>query len=241
MVWATCTNTGVKLDNFLAQCGGLISMEYPLVISVLLAGLVGSASHCSLMCSPLVAAQMLQLRESNTRPNSIGFYHAGRITTYMLLGAVAVMASQWIFGGALTPFTQLAIIIAGVTFIISAFQPRKTHHCCDTKTQKLGDVINRVPVLSLQLYLRGILMGFMPCGLILSALMLAATLQNPLLGMGVMALFGLATLPVLHIMGMSVLSLSGSHPLFASRLSRAAMAFNGLILCGIGFNLVSVS
>ncbi len=50
-------------------------------------------------------------------------------------------------------------------------------------------------------YLLGVILGFLPCGLLYSAFLIAATFPNPLLAAFGMFLFGLGTFPALFIAG----------------------------------------
>lgn len=229
-----------SMENFLIQCSNILPTEMPLLISVMLAGFIGSLTHCSVMCAPLTAAQMLTLHERKMPQNTIYYYHAGRISTYMLLGMAAVMVSHWIFSGALHLYTDTLLIVAGITFIISAVSPRKAHRCCSSKAQTTARLIHRLPFISLAYYLRGMLMGFMPCGMIVAVLLSVATLNHPINAAFVMLIFGITTVPILQLSGYGVLSLHQYYPTLSVKTGRSVMALNGLFLCGLGLNLVSV-
>lgn len=228
------------MEMFLAQCATLLTTDYPLFFSVILAGLVGSISHCSVMCSPLVAAQMLRLKEERQPQSTLLYYHAGRLSSYVGLGVVAVSFSQLVFAGAIQPYTWFLLLAAGVTFVISALLPRKTHSCCSEKTQKLQLRINRLSTLRLAYYLRGMLMGFMPCGMVYAVLLTVATLNTVYEAGVIMFIFGLATLPALQFIGGGALRLSRYYPNFSTSLGRGVMVLNGLFLCGLSFNLLTL-
>lgn len=226
--------------NFLAQCSSLLSSQSPLLLSVLLAGIAGSVSHCSVMCAPMVAAQMLKLQEERAAQWQMIYYHAGRISTYVMLAILANLAGQWLFSGAMHKIANMLLILAGVIFITGAIFPRKTHYACGHK-MPFSTLLSAISNVRFQLYIKGFLMGFMPCGMVLSILLIAATLENAWLAAGITLLFGLATMPVLQLVGATALSLGKKHPTLATRLRRGTMALNGLFLCGIGLNLVSVN
>ena len=229
------------MNQFLAQCGLDIAADSPLLLSVVIAGLVGSISHCSTMCSPLVAAQMLDLKQNRQPLWRMGFYHAGRIGTYMLLGMMAVFAGQWLFSGALNDVSHLMLALAGSIFVASAIFPRKTHHCCSKRMSRVMQALNRLPWANLQYYLRGALMGFMPCGMLLSVLMLVSTLDSAPSALLVMFAFGLSTVPILQLAGMGALALNRRYPRFGAGLGRTVMAANGIFLYSLGLNLVRVN
>lgn len=131
--------------------------------------------------------------------------------------------------------------MAGVMFVISALRPRQTHACCSHSLQGLLRWISGLHQPRLIYTLRGMLMGFMPCGLLIAALLLAATLPNALHAALGMALFGLATVPVLQLAGLGALRLSKNYPQATRIAGRSAMTINGLLLCALGMQLVRIS
>lgn len=225
----------------MAQCFVGFDAGAPLFFSVLLAGLVGSFTHCSVMCSPLVAAQMMQLQARGQAQWSLLYYHAGRVATYMLLGALAVLAANWLFSGAFKPFANAMLIVAGGVFVLSALIPRRTHSHCNSHPQQWINRVERVTSSQVGLFLRGFMMGFMPCGMTLAIILVVATLDSPFYAMALMLVFGLTTVPVLHVTGFGAVSLSKQFPQTTHRASRGVMALNGLWLCGLGFNWVSLN
>lgn len=232
----------MELEHFFAACSSGFIAEYPLVISVMLGGLLGSASHCSLMCAPLVAAHMLELQAARRPMWLLGLYHAGRIGSYMLLGATAAAAGQWLFGGRFVGFSHFMMLAAGLVFVASAALPQRTHASCHSAplrrvAQRLGGMRYRAPAY----FLRGVAMGFMPCGLLLSALLMAGALASAGKAALLMGLFGLSTLPMLYAAAHAALRLGSRYPRFGAGLGRVAMAGNGIFLCGMGLNLVHIS
>lgn len=228
------------MHEFLIQCGSTIASNYPLLVSMAIGGLLGSAGHCSIMCSPLVVAQMLSLHESRKPQWLLGFYHAGRISSYVVLGMLAATIGAWVFNQGLGSLSQVMLLIAGGLFFVSAIFPKKTHHCCPSRFSALRRVIDQLPSMKLQHYLRGVLMGFMPCGMLWSALLLASTHGAPKAAM-LMLVFGLSTVPMLQLVGTAALSLGRRFPQAGAGVGRAVMAMNGMVLCGIGLNLVHVN
>lgn len=226
------------LDILLAQCGIFFTGYFPIAVSVFLAGLLGSITHCSVMCSPTVAAQMLDIEERKQAQWRMGYYHAGRLATYALLGAVAFTASQVIFGNGLSVFAPYMISLAGLLFFASALLPKQTHRCCSKRKTNLIDTLSRWFKGKAHYFLRGMLMGFMPCGMIVSVLLLVATSDHMLVAASLMLLFGLATIPALQISGFGMLAISRRYPTHSSTIRKTMMAANGFLLCGIGFGLI---
>ena len=226
------------MDNLFSHCMGMISGDAPLLMSVVLAGLIGGVTHCSVMCSPWVVSSMLA-QEGAPRASRLGYLHTGRITTYMLLGAGAVLATGWLFGEGIRNYSQYILLFAGLGFVLSAVLPQKTHNCCAKETGRLAKWEHRLSPKA-GLWLRGMMMGTMPCGMTLSVLLVVATLQHPIEAMLVMAAFGLANTPMLQLSGIGFLRLRRYSPTFAHSAGRGVMALNGLFLCSLGLNLVSL-
>lgn len=229
------------MDLFFAQCGTLLSQNMPALLSLPVAGMVGSLTHCSAMCGPLVASQMLEIKERRGAQHHVLAYHAGRITTYMLLGMTAVSAGQLLFSSSLSLLAHACMLLAGGLFIFSAVKPRKTHHCCPARTRTLRRIIDAVPSILMSRYLHGLLMGFMPCGMVVAALLLVATVPTAAHAALGMALFGLATTPILQLAGYGALQLQKRYPHTATIAGRSLMAANGMFLCGVGLNFVTIS
>lgn len=222
------------MQSFLAQCTALMAADMPVFASLFLAGLLGSASHCSMMCAPLAAAQMLRIQEVGGRQSVMIFYHAGRILTYALLGMVAQQAGHWVFSGSFANLAHLMMVLAGGVFVFSALRPAKAHKCCASGRQSLQQRIDQVFSPATAHFLRGQMMGLMPCGMVVAALMLAATMQSAILAAAGMVFFGMATLPALHVGGYAMLKATQKHPRAAAFAGRSVLVVNGLILCAIG-------
>lgn len=229
------------MENLLAHCATYLPANMPLLFSVAIAGLVGSVSHCSVMCSPLVAAQMMRLDTLEKPQSFIGYYHGGRIVTYMMLAGVAVSFSQLLFAGVVQHYTQLLLVLAGVLFVASAISPKKTHSCCSGKMKRIQQWLELMAWQRAGYFLRGMLMGLMPCGMVYAVLIALSASATPIEGALVMGVFGVTTLPALQLAGWGALKLGKKSPRLSAQISRGALALNGLFLCAIGTNLVSVS
>ncbi len=223
------------MESIFAHCSAFFATtEGPLVVSVLIAGLVASLSHCSVMCGPVMAAQMLQTG-GRARPwLRTLLYQLGRISTYAMLGVIVFFSAQWIFSGAMQEAGKIALLIAGVVFIVSALRPHNTHKNCQHK--KASPALSHV-----QLYLRGALMGFMPCGLTLALLIMVATLPSVWHAASIMILFGIATSPALSAAAWGMLQLDRLYPKHKHAFARGMIGLNGLFLCAIGSNVISLS
>jgi uncharacterized protein len=208
----------VIMESFLAHCAATFSAHGGMFAIFFLGGLTGSLTHCLVMCGPVVACQSACGGACGTRMRRAAQweYHLGRFVTYGALGFVAALLSRQLMAlPHWATVARLMVLVAGALFFLSAISPNR--HSLFKVTPNNS-------------FLRGVLMSFMPCGLIYAALMMAATLANPLAGMLAMWLFVLGTLPAL-------LLASGTATMLAARwqhgmhgIGRVGMAFNGLTL-----------
>lgn len=229
---------GMNLGHLLAQCSTMQFAGNTLLVGMVLGALLGSATHCSVMCSPAIAAQMLTLPPQHSRRMFAVFYHAGRIGTYMLLGVASVKFQRMMFAGAFSGFSGIMLMLAGILFLTSAIFPARTHRCCSGRRQELQRRIDRLRFAPIQHSLRGALMGFMPCGMLVSALLVVGTVHNAAYAALLMLVFGLATVPMLQAAALTLVTLGRRRPKLGPALGRMALAANGIVLCGIGLNLV---
>lgn len=193
------------LATFAGQSGGL-------PVSLFFAGLAGSLVHCVGMCGPFVLGQVMS--DAECRPSgtygewhrlagaALVPYHLGRLTTYTLLGAATGIATAlftstaaftWLSGALLVVAACLMALQAGGL----AVSPRSP------LTAGLARLAS--PLSSshgpLARYALGVVLGFLPCGLVYGALAAAAGTASLQEGAFVMAAFGLGTVPALITVG----------------------------------------
>lgn len=179
------------------------------------------------MCGPVVACQSACGGGCGKRMNlaSQWQYHLGRLLTYGSLGFLAALLSKQLAATSYwSSLSAAMMVLAGGLFLFSAIIPNR--HFLLSYSPKNG-------------FLRGVLMSFMPCGLIYAALMMAATLTNPLAGMFAMWLFVLGTIPALLVAsgGAAILAVKWQELMVG--IGRFGMAFNGLTLLVIAIRKFS--
>jgi sulfite exporter TauE/SafE len=189
------------LAAFAGQSAGL-------PVSLFFAGLAGSLVHCVGMCGPFVLGQVM----SDTECRSTGTYgefhrlagaalvpyHLGRLTTYTLLGlaagvATALFASTAAFAwlsGALLVVAACLMALQAVGFAVS------THSPLTAGLARLAGLLSTSHG-PLARYALGVVLGFLPCGLLYGALAAAGGTASAREGALVMAAFGLGTAPAL--------------------------------------------
>lgn len=172
-----------------------------LIYTAFVLGLSGSL-HCVGMCGPIALALPLTARERLAMWVEVGVYHAGRISTYALLGFVFGLLGQ---GVALIGWQKNISIGLGVLILLGVIFSWSIEH----QLVKIGWVKKGLARLKQQLgkYLRmntksavfrvGMLNGLLPCGLVYVALFGAVSTGHYLVGAGYMLAFGLGTIPLL--------------------------------------------
>ncbi len=178
---------------------------------ILTTAFLGSVGHCIGMCGGIVVAYTSGKIDADTpwQRQSIAHlsYNLGRVTTYTFLGAVAgaigkVFAFSPETKGILFALTGVLMILAGSSllgngkFLNSAEWSISKYNWF----QKAFRYLMREKSLG-SFYLLGLLNGLIPCGLVYSFAIIAASTASPMWGAIVMAVFGLSTIPALFFLG----------------------------------------
>ena len=171
--------------------------------------------HCIGMCGPIMVTFSLDLKEKNILIPQL-LYHLGRITTYTLLGGVvAAVGSLTIVAAHIESFQKGVMIFTGALIMLmglamagwlplgSVFGDHS--NAAGWITKSFGKLLK---VKSTLIYLPlGLLLGLLPCGPVYTALLGAARTgmevntiyQSIFAGMGLMAAFGIGTVPALFL------------------------------------------
>ncbi|MFZ3023065.1 sulfite exporter TauE/SafE family protein [Pseudomonas sp.] len=182
----------------------------PLLISALILGLLGGG-HCLGMCGGLMGALTLAIppEQRGRRLQLLLAYNLGRILSYATAGVLFGLAGWAV---ASSPAAMLLRIVAGLLLISMGLYLGGWWSGL-TRIEALGRGLWRhiqpvagrlLPVSSLpRALLLGALWGWLPCGLVYSTLLWAAS-QGDALDSGLLMLaFGLGTWPVLLATGMA--------------------------------------
>ena len=182
----------------------------PLLISALILGLLGGG-HCLGMCGGLMGALTLAIppEQRGRRLQLLLAYNLGRILSYASAGLLFGLAGWAV---ASSPAAMLLRIVAGLLLISMGLYLGGWWSGL-TRIEALGRGLWRhiqpvasrlLPVSSLpRALLLGALWGSLPCGLVYSTLLWAAS-QGDALDSGLLMLaFGLGTWPVLLATGMA--------------------------------------
>jgi sulfite exporter TauE/SafE len=223
-------------------------------------GLTGSL-HCLGMCGPLVVAWSLHYRTaSQARSGNEGFFffsgaflhhvafHAGRITTYGVLGAVVAgvfgslevhrFSMQYRAGFAIA--SGIALIGLGLVIFGALPLPHFVARLLSPQASVFGKRLARLansgsPGSKIGL---GMLTGLLPCGLTWAMLIAAASTLSPARGLVTMAAFGLGTIPALLAAGISASLVSARMRLLGERAAAIFIMIMGASLAVRGLGSV---
>jgi len=204
-----------------------------------------STVHCVGMCGGIIGALSLSLpveiRSHKLRMLAfVTTYNIGRIISYGLAGLVAgavgtaMLASTGLDQGHGVLRAVGIIMMIAIGLYLAGWLPQLA------SVEKIGVPIWRkleplgrrlLPVASLPKAIAyGLIWGWLPCGLVYSALLLAATTGGALPGALGMALFGIGTVPPLLVVGLGAGALSARLRQTLTRVAGVLIIFVGLQL-----------
>ncbi|MSP33275.1 MAG: sulfite exporter TauE/SafE family protein [Rickettsiales bacterium] len=192
------------------------SYNLTILISLINLGFFGGFTHCSGMCGPFVLTQVSNRlqnislaqfsRFEKLRSMALLPYHCGRITTYICIGFFCSLITknlQEIDG--FNIISGLLLLFAAAFFLqnlfgrkIFKFNFRLPFHLPKIKNPSILKKLFQNPY-GFNGFLLGIILGFIPCGLLYGAFALSASIANPMLAALGMFLFGIMTFPALFL------------------------------------------
>lgn len=208
-------------------------------------GLVSSL-HCVSMCGPIVLSYSLPLGSKKLGSQVFAHlaYNFGRILTYSLLGAIAGFFGGTVgFIGELAGFQNVAAIFAGVLMVFAGIV------MLDLIPSKRLQRFN--PLLHTSRFLRplgsrfssssvgskftlGLVLGFLPCGLIYAALLKSISTGTVFAGALTMTAFGLGTAASLLAIGIFSSALSLKLSRWGSRVAAVSVLLLGVLMVSRG-------
>jgi len=196
---------------------------YPALLAALFfAGLAGGLTHCAGMCGPFVLTQVAaglartpaaKMSEwTRMRGAMLVPYHLGRFTTYGALGGMAAFLVRNVTDIApLRPIAALLLALAATAFLLQALGRAAPLFPAAVSARGVAILSRRLSALAQPLiarsdrpgarYLLGVVLGFLPCGLLYGALAAAAAAGSAPRGALAMAAFALGTAPALVAVG----------------------------------------
>ena len=193
----------------------------PIFVSAFLMGLIGSG-HCIAMCGGIASSLQLASNKRQTWLYSLA-YNSGRALSYMLAGAlVAGISSQ--FATQNSAFSLFLSFLAGMFMLLVGVYIMRLAATLQW-LEKLGKTLIWQHLIKLNKYLMpidsplkalgyGALWGWLPCGLVYSALTWAMTSGSAINGAFVMLAFALGTFPAMITLGVAAQKLNTlfNHP-----------------------------
>jgi len=190
---------------------------WPQLTAAFVTGLLGSA-HCVGMCggiSGLFAVNAAVQSLKTQAPKAIA-YNVGRILTYAILGVVVALLGKTMVDS-IPKLAAPVRLASGLLIILIGLQLAFNWRLL-TPLENAGAKLWRsmaptakglLPVESARQALAlGLIWGLLPCGLVYSVLLLAASTVDPVGGSLVMLAFGLGTMPAMIATGLSASKLS---------------------------------
>jgi sulfite exporter TauE/SafE len=138
-------------------------------------------------------------------------YHLGRATTYALLGGIGALAAGSLMDQAGLHWLSGGLLMFAAAFMLGMALPAVKRLFSGAASPGEGWWSRHVGKLARPLfaaptggrgYLLGLMLGFIPCGLLYGALAAASASGNPLTGMAGMLAFAAGTLPSLLAVGL---------------------------------------
>ncbi len=226
------------------------------LLSVMFAGLAGSASHCIGMCGPFVLSQVgarleavpaASMREfSRLSGAALLPYHFGRLTTYGVLGGLAgaLAGGMSDFGG----FRYLAaalLALAGLLFLGYALHGLRIALPALVPAAGGSGLVGRLagPLFDHPIgwrgYGLGLVLGFLPCGLLYGALAAAASTGGWVAGTMAMIAFAVGTVPVLVLFALAGQFAANRWRSFAMKLAPVLLVLNGGFLMFLAWQMAT--
>ncbi|WP_121626268.1 sulfite exporter TauE/SafE family protein [Poseidonibacter antarcticus] len=189
-------------------------METISIISIITIAFLGSFGHCVGMCGGIVIAySSTKIRDEwSKKVQAIAhlLYSFGRVTTYMILGALfglvgGVVTFDNMTSGIFLVITGLMMVLVGLSLMGKIKFLTILEHSCSKSPLYQNTFKSLLGSDSLfSFYLLGMLNGLLPCGFVYVFAITAASTGSAFWGAFVMLIFGLSTIPALFSLGFFV-------------------------------------
>ncbi|MGA6926297.1 MAG: sulfite exporter TauE/SafE family protein [Desulfosarcina sp.] len=215
------------------------------MVALFMLGLMGTG-HCIGMCGPLVVA----LPGQTGRWSAHLAYHCGRLTTYGIIGGVMGAAGSGLIGLAsavgANPLVWIGRAQVGISLLAGVFllffglsrlgfiaEPRWLAIAVPSHMPGWRRLVSRTAAQrsNLDLFLMGLILGGLPCGLSYAAFAKALSGARVSSGAAMALIFGLGTLP-------GLLAVGAGAAVFLSRFRQQADILAGLIMLGMAAMLM---
>jgi sulfite exporter TauE/SafE len=206
-------------------------MDAELTLSLaFMAGLAG-AGHCWAMCGGLVGGLFVGCSGKRLMAPHLG-YHAGRVLAYTLLGALAAGIGQAIVLTGEVGLAQAVLyVVAGMLVVLSGALAMRASVGCAARTIGGTNESVRAAHPTVKFGVAGFLNGLMPCALVFSLTLKAATAPSVATGAAWLFAFGLGTVPAMALAGVLAHGLGAQSLIWLRRVA-------GLLIIGLGLQAI---
>ncbi|HRK57094.1 MAG TPA: sulfite exporter TauE/SafE family protein [Burkholderiaceae bacterium] len=176
-------------------------------------------AHCVGMCGGIVGAFQLNRPAKLSAKRLAAGYHLGRISTYTLAGALMGGVGARLYATEVLPLQVILLVVGavallgvGVSMMAGSGRWRVLEPLGAGLWRRLAPLARKVlpPRSGRQAYVAGLIWGWIPCGMVYSALPLALVAGSAAGGASTMLAFGLGTLPAMLTLDVAVVSASHS-------------------------------
>ncbi|MEV9593339.1 sulfite exporter TauE/SafE family protein [Aliarcobacter butzleri] len=186
-------------------------MEAISIITIISIAFLGSFGHCVGMCGGIVIAySSTKIKNEYSKKTQIFahlLYSFGRVTTYMILGALfgfvgGVVSFDNLTSGILLLITGVLMVLVGFSLLGKIKFLTILEHSCSKSPlyqKTFKSLLSSESLFSF--YLLGMLNGLLPCGFVYVFAITAASTGSAFWGAFVMFIFGLSTIPALFSLG----------------------------------------
>ena len=226
-------------------------METISILSIITIAFLGSFGHCVGMCGGIVIAYSSTKIKSDWTKQVQALAHLlysfGRISTYMILGALfglvgGVVTFDNLTSGIFLLLTGFMMVLVGLSLLGKIRFLTILEHTCSKSPLYQNTFKALLGSQSLfSFYLLGMLNGLLPCGFVYVFAITAASTGSAFWGAFVMLIFGLSTLPALFSLGffVGVFKQSNLRDLFIKLASILVIAF-GIYIAYLGYEYLVV-
>ncbi len=190
---------------------------FTLLMDMFLNGVLGSFTHCIMMCGPIAAAQV-GIRMMNIPPNKMSEkekfkaaailpYYFGKAATYSLLGLIFLLFKESLKDIVILKYAAaLLLLFTAVYFMLNSINQNDIFNKLTkfTPINRLNKLLvnrsQRLKPYGRQGFILGMILGLLPCGLVVAMVITAvSSSSNVLVVMSAMFVFGIATIPGLFL------------------------------------------
>jgi uncharacterized protein len=238
------------LNTMTAWCGDGTAWG-GVILGLFVSGLVGGPVHCVPMCGGFVMGQVADRMAATPGTHLCEWrrvgtgallpYQLGRLTTYAVLGAIAGAAGHALASLPWFGWLSGALLLMGAAlFLMQALRrlvPRLALHMAGAPAswyRVFGPITHRIDRTTAGGgYQLGVLLGFLPCGLLYAALAVAASAGGATSGaLGMMA-FAVGTAPSLMVLGIAGHLAGRRWQAGVIKLAPAVLLLNALLLAAL--------